>query len=453
MTDPLPIVPFGGPLQGPRVRLPGSKSLTNRALILAALSRQQVKLEGALFSRDSRVMADCLQQLGFAVELDEAARVFRVQGTGGRIEAAEASLHFGNSGTSARFVTALAALREGGRYAIDGDPAMRKRPMEGLLRVLEAQGTRFEWQGAPWHMPLVMHTNGLPGGALSIDAQASSQLLSALLMVAPFSKEPARIQQVGETVSKPFVRMTSKLMGRIGAVDTNSQDDGVYAPQAPHGYRFGNGCYLVEPDASAASYFVALPLVVGGQLKIEPWSEAMLQGDAAFARRLDERGLVRVDATTEREVLSVEAGEVTPEGFADDFNAISDTFLTLAAVTPLLEGTTRIEGIGHTRHQETDRIAAMANELERLGQSVAQGEDFLEVTPNLAAMKTASESAPVPVETYEDHRVAMSFGVLGCLDLHGDGRPWLAIRDPGCCAKTFPDFFEKLEALRMNHDA
>ncbi|MGF1449431.1 MAG: 3-phosphoshikimate 1-carboxyvinyltransferase [Opitutales bacterium] len=453
MTDPLPILPFREPLQGPRVRLPGSKSLTNRALILAALSRQEVTLEGALFSRDSQVMCECLKRLGFEVFDDEKARSFRVRGAGGDVPRAEVSLHLGNSGTSARFVTALAALRKGGRYEIDGDPAMRKRPMEGLLRVLKAQGATFQWLGERWYMPFVMQTDGLRGGTLPVDAQASSQLLSGLLMVAPFARETARIEQIGNTVSAPFIRMTTEFMARIGSVDATSGQNGIYTPTAPEGYTFNASRYVVEPDATAASYFIALAIAVGGHQTMEPWPEAMLQGDADFARRLDQRGLVSVLAETDADTLTVQAAKDSPRAFTDDFNAISDTFLTLAALAPLLQGTTRIDGIAHTRHQETDRIAAMATELERLGQGVDQGEDFLQITPNLEAMRAASKAAPVPIDTYEDHRVAMSFGILGCHDLHGDGRPWLAIRDPHCCGKTFPDFFVKLDRLRANQDA
>ncbi|MGF1484545.1 MAG: 3-phosphoshikimate 1-carboxyvinyltransferase [Opitutales bacterium] len=450
MTDPLPIPPFRKPLSGQRVTLPGSKSLTNRALILAALSDQTVTLEGALFSRDSRIMCDCLENLGFKVTLQPEAKRITIQGGAGNILANTAQLFLGNSGTSARFVTALAALRPGGVFSLDGDPPMRQRPMEGLLRALEAQGTRFTFQGKSWHMPFVMETDGLKGGSTPIDAQASSQLLSALLMVAPFAREPARIELLGETVSQPFVRMTCELMAQLGASNAEAASGSIFAPRLQDAYHFEANAYLVEPDATAASYFLALPLAAGGQLTVTPWPAHMLQGDAAYADLMAQQRLVELTRTSN--TLQVSPGDQRA-GFSADFNTISDTFLTLAALAPLLNGPTEIRGIGHTRHQETDRIHAMATELRKLGQTIEETDDSLKIVPDPAALKRVSAQAPLEIETYEDHRVAMSFGILGSHDLHGDGRPWLAIRDPACCGKTFPDFFEKLDALREGSDA
>jgi len=421
LADPLPILPFTAPARG-SVTLPGSKSITNRALILAALAEQPVTLRGALFSRDTRIMVAALRSLGFRVETDEAELTITVWGRGGdkcgrlggEIPNAEATIDVGNAGTAARFLTALVCLRKGGVYHFDGDTAMRARPIAGLLDALAQQGAVADSQT----FPFTLKTNGLPGGVVTLDASASSQLVSALLLVAPRAETPLRVELLGETVSKPFITMTERMVAQFASQGVSD--------------------YTIEGDATAASYFAALPIVAGGSIQIDGLTLGpdALQGDTAFFSLLAEHGLI---TRIGEQVAST--GKSRRCGFTANFNAFSDTFLTLAAIAPLLEGPTKITGIAHTRHQETDRVAGMARELRKLGQEVIETEDSLEIHPRPLV------SGQV-IETYHDHRFAMSFGVLGCYDRHGNGQPWLSIKDPACCGKTFPHFFDVLKTLR-----
>jgi 3-phosphoshikimate 1-carboxyvinyltransferase len=391
----LPIQPFTQPVRG-SVTLPGSKSITNRALILAALSQQTVTLRGALFSRDTRIMVAALQALGFTVATDEKALTIMITGRGGEIPAREAKIDVGNAGTAARFLTAFVCLRLDGTYRFDGDEAMRRRPIGALLEALESQGAKADSRS----FPFTLQTNGLRGGLVELDASESSQMLSALLMVAPHAKSPLTVKLRGEAGSKPFVTMTEAMLKQFANPPAN---------------------YPIEGDASAASYFLALPIVTGGQLTFSNYG-GPLQGDVKF-----------------REVIAAVGS--ARHAITQNFREFSDTFLTLAAIAPLLDGPTKISGIAHTRKQETDRVAGMANELKKLGQHVVETEDSLEIHPRPL-------KAGVEIETYHDHRFAMSFGILGCHNLLQNGRPWLTIKDPACCAKTFPAFFDLLESLR-----
>jgi len=407
----LPIQPFTQPVRG-RVFLPGSKSITNRALILAALGRQTVTLRGALFSRDTLIMIDALRVLGFRIESDEAALTIRVEGRGGEIPVREARIEIGNAGTAARFLTAFVCLRPDGIYHFDGDEAMRRRPIGALLEALAGQGAKADRR----NFPFTLRTAGLPGGNVELDASESSQMLSALLMVAPHAKKPLTVTLSGETGSRPFVTMTEQMLNQFSAAPTD---------------------YAIEGDASAASYFLALPLVTAGSLTLPNFS-GTLQGDQKFQEVLAKAGLHRKASVNGAE-FSHRRTDRRP-GVEQNFREFSDTFLTLAALAPLLDGPTRITGIAHTRKQETDRVAGMARELTKLGQHVLEMEDSLEIHPRPL-------TPDVQIETYHDHRFAMSFAILGCHDLHGNGQPWLSIKDPACCSKTFPHFFAELARL------
>jgi len=411
----LPIQPFTRPVRG-SVTLPGSKSITNRALILAALADRTVTLSGALFSRDTRIMIAALRALGFKVGADETALTITVEGRGGLIPAREAKLDVGNAGTAARFLTAFVCLRHDGVYHFDGDEAMRRRPIGALLDALESQGAKASARS----FPFTLRTAGLPGGAVELDASESSQLLSALLMVAPRAKTRLEVKLKGETVSRPFVEMTERMLAQ-------------FATRSAH--------YAIEGDATAASYFLALPLVTGGHVTLPGFTaDRSLQGDVRFGDVLQQVGLKLAATDFPAGTEAWVAAGAPRRGVPADFNAFSDTFLTLAAIAPLLAGPTRIAGIAHTRKQETDRVAGMAHELKKLGQHVIETEDSLEIHPRPLV-------PDVEIETYHDHRFAMSFGILGCHDLRGDGHPWLTITDPACCAKTFPAFFDLLARL------
>lgn len=438
----LPIVPFTAPARG-TVTLPGSKSLTNRALLLAALCTQPVELRGALFSEDTEIMSAALRSLGVPVEADAAGRRFVVHGGGGKLPAPSADLFIGNAGTAARFLTALCAAAGRGVFRFDGVEAMRKRPMGGLLDALTKLGAEFRFLGQPGCFPFELHARGLRGGTVELDARDSSQMLSALLMVAPLAAAPLQVKLLAG-VRWPFVAMTLRQMAQFGQPTAPLAAAPAESFTVPWGVPFARaGGYDIEPDASAASYFLALPLATGGGVRIAglPDAATSLQGDVAFAEVMKQVGLrVRRDGDS---VVSERVPGGALRGVDVDFNAFSDTFLSLAALAPLLEGKTVIRGLAHTRKQETDRVAGMANELRRLGQGVVELEDTLEITPR------PLPRGGVEIETYRDHRFAMSFGCLGGSDLRGDGSPWLTVRDPKCCAKTFPEFFRVLDALRL----
>ncbi|MDR2845040.1 MAG: hypothetical protein LBV28_02985, partial [Puniceicoccales bacterium] len=285
--------------------------------------------------------------------------------------------------------------------------------------------------------PFTLRTHGLRGGEIVVDASASSQILSALLLVAPLATAPMTIKLTGKTVSEPFVEMTLRKISQFGQ-DAKAPTDGVFHFAGRDAYHPPIGAvYTIEPDATAASYFLALPLVAPIGVRVNGLPEDSLQGDIAFA-----------------DVLQKIGGDL-------DFNAISDTFLTLAALAPLLTTPLTIRGVAHARKQETDRLLAVAVELEKLGQRVSPTSAELRadttlgsitIYPDRAAMRRLTATAPIHIHTYDDHRMAMSFAILGCHDLHGDGRPWLAIEDPACCAKTFPDFFDVLAQVRNGTD-
>ena len=445
LPDLLPIVPFTRPARG-EAAVPGSKSITNRAMLLAALSEQPVMLAGALFSEDTHLMGEALRRLGFAVNEDPSAQAIRVVGHGGRIPAESADLFVGLAGTAARFLTAMCAAAPRGVYRLDGVAQMRKRPMKPLIDALRSLGADVRCTSVEGFFPLEIHARGLAGGDVELDASESSQLLSALLMVAPLARANVTIRLRGR-VRKAYVDMTANVMqafaaeGRPLVKQTGAHSYTIEARPKP--YQFTQDSYAVEPDASTASYFLALPLVAGGSLTLPGARDAHqgLQGDTVFADVVRTVGAKVKAESVGLTVIFPRDGQRNPVPDRD-FKPISDTFLTLAAIAPLLDGPTRMTGLAHTRKQETDRVAGMAKELKRLGQHVIELEDSLEIHPRpLQAGET--------IETYGDHRFAMSFGVLGCHDLRGDGQPWLTIRNPACCAKTFPQFFELLEALRL----
>ena len=459
LPDPLPIQPFTRPARG-EVILPGSKSLTNRALLLAALCDTPVTLTGALFSEDTEIMVTALQALGFDVRTDRSQNTLQVTGCDGKIPAEQAELFVGLAGTAARFLTALCAAAPAGTFTIRGVPQMHKRPMLGLLDAIASQGAKIRYLGEPGFFPVEIEAHGLRGGRVQIDASESSQMLSALLMVAPLASAPLEIHPVGG-VREPFVEMTSRLMAEFTGLAPHRWPDGGYrTPLLSPTLRYrSRGKFRIEPDATAASYFLALPRVTGGSLFL-PGASAPgsgLQGDTRFMQVLERTGVTiepRFSKAPQQldslpSAMQCDGVEVRRDArgpaadLAQNFSEFSDTFLTLAALAPLLPGRTTITGIAHTRKQETDRVAGMARELRKLGQDVVETEDSLAITPR--PLKSGVE-----IETYGDHRFAMSFGILGCHNLPGgaEPKPWLSIKNPACCAKTFPNFFELLETLR-----
>jgi 3-phosphoshikimate 1-carboxyvinyltransferase len=443
LPELLPIPPFTQPVRG-AVSLPGSKSITNRALLLAALCDRPVTLLDPLVSEDTRLMAEALQALGLDVRREGDRPLLRVQGAGGAIPAPSADLFVGLAGTVARFLTAWCASAAAGTYRIDGTAAMRRRPMRGLVDALRALGADIRCQGEEGHFPLEIRACGLRGGSVTIDAGESSQMLSALLMAAPLARAPVEVHLAGP-VRWPFVQMTARLMEQFGQPPIEQRGDRTLRITNTARYRLEAGQYTVEPDATAAGYFLALPAVTGGRLSLRGLRRPGegLQGDTNFQTVLEHAGLEIASLAGSAGIEAAWPPGGARQGVTQDFAGFSDTFLALAAVAPLLAGPTRITGIAHTRRQETDRVAGAARELRRLGQEVVEEEDALTITPRPLV-------ADATIETCGDHRFAMSFAILGCHDLRGDGRPWLSIRDPACCAKTFPNFFEVLAEVWDN---
>ncbi|MBN2216072.1 MAG: 3-phosphoshikimate 1-carboxyvinyltransferase [Pirellulales bacterium] len=422
MNDTIEIRP-SGPVRG-AIRPPGSKSITNRALVCAALAEGVSTLAGVLDSEDTRVMVSALGQLGLEVSPDWKDASARVVGCAGRPTATEANLYVANSGTTVRFLTALVALGKG-TFRLDGTPRMRERPIQPLLDALGQLGVRAESELGTGCPPVVVHARGISAAAARMSGTLSSQYLSGLLMAAGGSRARIDLLVEGELVSEPYVAMTLAVMRSFG-VEVDRPEQGRFVVPASAAYR---SCqYEIEPDASAASYFFAAAAITGGRVTVEGLSRHSLQGDVAFCDCLAKMGC-RVEWN--KNAITVSGGPL--RGIDVDMNAISDTVQTLAAVALAAEGPSLIRNVSHIRHKETDRLAALATELRKLGAAVEEGRDWLRIVPgNLHG---------AAIDTYDDHRMAMSFAVAGLKV------PGIVIRNPGCTAKTYPRFFEDLAQL------
>jgi 3-phosphoshikimate 1-carboxyvinyltransferase len=408
------------------VRVPGSKSITNRALLIAALADGESVLSGALFSDDTRYMAEALRALGAGVEADEGAARLAVAGTGGVWPAARADLWAGNAGTTMRFLTAALCLGRG-RYRIDGSARMRERPIQDLLDALAQLGARVRAENGDGCPPVVVEAEGLGGGTIEIRGERSSQFVSAVLQAAPYAAADVTLGLSGELIAKPYVDMTISVMRAFG-VEVDREGYERFHVAAPQEYR--GRTYAIEPDASSAHYFWAAAALTGGRVRVEGLGRDSLQGDVRFAELLEAMG-----AEVRWEPSAVEvSGPERLSGIDVDLNALSDTAPTLAVLGAFTTGPVRLRNVAHLRWQESDRLHAVATELARLGVTVEELADGIEVRP--------SAVRPGLVRTYDDHRIAMSFALIG-LRVAG-----VRIEDPGCVAKTFPDFFARLEELR-----
>ncbi|MBK7318289.1 MAG: 3-phosphoshikimate 1-carboxyvinyltransferase [Anaerolineales bacterium] len=428
------IHPLSRPLSA-TVRVPGSKSLTNRALLIASLANGTTHLTNALFSDDSRYFAKALQTLGFDVQLDEANHSMTVTGMGGKIPAKKAELFIGNAGTAARFLSAFLTLGNG-EYILDGEPRMRERPIGDLVEALEQLGCDIQplqkAEGGKQICPPVKITaSGLRGGKTKIAGDISSQFLSALLMVAPYAQSPIEVELTTDLNSKPYVDMTISIMKDFGVEIERSGYQAFKV--SPSNYQLPITNYPIESDASAASYFFAAPAICGGTVKVENISRKSVQGDIAFLDVLKQMGCEVEEANNSITVYGPQGLSIV--GVDVDMRDIPDTAQTLAAIAPFASSPTRIRGIASARVKETDRVSATCTELKRLGVEVEEHEDGMTIHP-------CQTFKPANIQTYNDHRMAMAFSLIG---LRFDG---VTIENPSCVSKTFPNFFEVLETLR-----
>jgi 3-phosphoshikimate 1-carboxyvinyltransferase len=431
IADPLPIEPIAGPLDA-TVALPGSKSLTNRALVCAALARGTSTLRHPLWADDTVAMVEGLQALGIVVEGDHdggdwSGDELRITGSGGRPPAEVAIVDARLSGTTARFLSPVAALGSG-HVRIDGALPLRARPMGPTIQALRSLGVSVSEVGEPGHLPVEVHGGPAAGGSVTVSGDASSQFLSGLLMAGPAMRTGLRIEVDGAVVSQPYVEMTLAVMAAFGATAAPVDDGWVVEPQT---YR--SAAYTIEPDASAASYAFAAAALVGGSVRVEGLGIGSLQGDLAFVDVLERMG-ARVERT---QTATTVHGTGTLRGVEVDLGDLSDTAQTLAVVAAFAEGPTRVTGVGFIRRKETDRIGAVVAELRRAGIEADEEPDGFVVRPGAPH--------PVTIETYDDHRMAMAFALLG---LRAAG---IRIADPACVGKTFPGYWAMLDELRLRH--
>ena len=423
MSHTLSIPPVSGPIHGV-VRPPGSKSITNRALVCSGLARGESLLTGVLDSEDTRVMVAGLAALGIPIQADWAASELRVQGSGGLIPAATATLDCRASGTTMRFLSAVCGLGHGS-YRLDGTARMRKRPIDDLLGAMRSLGVDSEAQSEGGCPPVVIRSQGMQGGRVAVAGGTSSQFASGLSLVAPCTADGMEIEFAGELVSLPYLAMTRHVMEAFGGccLVVNERTWRI----APSGYEGRR--YAIEPDASAASYFTAAAAITGGTVRIEGLGRGSMQGDIGFCDALGAMG-----CTVTWDVDAVKVAGRAARGIEIDMNAISDTVPTLAVVALFATGPTAIRNVAHVRDKETDRISDLVRELRRLGADVEERPDGLTIWP-------AGERGPLHaarIRTYDDHRMAMSLSLAG-LQVEG-----VEIDDPACVGKTFPGYWTTL---------
>lgn len=411
------------------INLPGSKSLSNRALLLAAFADGVTEIRNLLDSDDIRHMLNALAKIGIKYELSEDKTVCVVTGNAGVFKnTAALELFLGNAGTAMRPLCAALCLGEG-EYTLTGEPRMEERPIDALIDTLREAGCEIECLKNEGYPPLKISANGMRGGKLSIDGSISSQFLTALLMAAPMAKEDTEVTIVGELVSKPYILITLDIMKKFG-IEVENDDFKVFRIKSNQLYK-APGVFMVEGDASSASYFMAAAAIKGGEVKVTGIGKSSVQGDVQFANVLEDMG-AKVEWGDD--YIIVKAGDLV--GVDQDMNHIPDAAMTIATTALFAKGKTAIRNIYNWRVKETDRLFAVATELRKLGVDVVEGEDFIEITPiPLPELKLAE------IDTYDDHRIAMCFSLVALSDTA------VVINDPGCTAKTFPDYFEKYTSV------
>ncbi|BDU36809.1 3-phosphoshikimate 1-carboxyvinyltransferase [Vibrio nigripulchritudo] len=409
------------------VNLPGSKSVSNRALLLAALASGKTRLTNLLDSDDIRHMLNALTKLGVTYQLSEDKTVCEVEGLGGSFRTEEAQeLFLGNAGTAMRPLAAALCLGSG-EYVLTGEPRMKERPIGHLVDALKTAGADIEYLENENYPPLKIKGTGLKGGKVEIDGSISSQFLTAFLMSAPLAQDQIQIDIIGDLVSKPYIDITLHIMAQFGVKVENNNYQSFVIP-AGQSYR-SPGDFLVEGDASSASYFLAAAAIKGGEIKVTGIGKNSIQGDIQFADALEKMG---AEIEWGDDYVISRRGELKAVDL--DFNHIPDAAMTIATAALFAEGTTAIRNVYNWRVKETDRLSAMATELRKVGAEVEEGEDYIIITPT-------SELKHAAIDTYDDHRMAMCFSLVALSDTP------VTINDPKCTSKTFPDYFDKLSSL------
>ena len=411
---------------------PGSKSLTNRALVLSALAQGRSTLTNILVADDTRVMLDNLQRLGFELRLDEPNATVSITGQGGEIPSPGAELFCGNSGTTIRFLTALCALGNG-QFILDGSPRMRQRPIGELIDMLRHLGVRSRYLGEDRFPPICINAHGFPGGLIQFGSAQSSQFLSAVLMIGPLARNELQVDMVGPQTSWPYITMTMQLMDALGVTPELIRDPQTHEPKRiiiPRDHYIA-GQHAIEPDASNAAYFLAAAaLHPGSKITIPGLGRKSLQGDVGFAQTLRAMGAA---VSVGNDTITVEGTEQL-QGLDVDLSAMPDTAQTLAVIALFAQGPTTIRGLHTLRVKETDRLAALSTELTRLGTRATIESDTLRIDP-------PHQLHPAQIETYDDHRMAMSFA-LAATRISG-----IAIKDAQCVNKTYPNYFQDLRRV------
>ncbi len=409
------------------INLPGSKSLSNRALLLAALAQGTTKITNLLESDDTRHMLNALKQLGITYTLSEDKTECTVIGNEGAIHSTNLQeLFLGNAGTAMRPLCAALCLGTGS-YLLTGEPRMKERPIGHLVDALREAGAKISYQENEGYPPLLIEANGLSGGDVKIDGAISSQFLTALLLAAPLAKEDMTISIIGELVSKPYIDITLHIMKEFG-VDVLNDNYKNFSIKGGQTYKAVE-TFMVEGDASSASYFLAAAAIKGGTVKVTGIGKKSIQGDIQFVDVLEKMGAI---VEWGDDYVAVSRGELHPIDM--DFNHIPDAAMTIATTALFAEGTTTLRNIYNWRVKETDRLFAMATELRKVGAEVEEGEDYLKITPPKKLKHAA-------IDTYDDHRMAMCFSLLALDPVS------VTINDPECTAKTFPTYFEVLESI------
>ncbi|MCD8380201.1 MAG: 3-phosphoshikimate 1-carboxyvinyltransferase [Lachnospiraceae bacterium] len=408
------------------VLVPGSKSITNRALLLAVMGEGKSSLSGCLFSDDSRYFLRCVQDLGFETNVEEGQKRIDVTGLGGRTPVKQASIYVGSAGTAARFLAAYLACNEGA-FFLDASEQMRRRPMEPLLHALESVGAEIVCTDQAGHFPMRITGHGIRTDHVTVDIDESSQFLSALLIAAPLSGRELTIDVKGSH-GMAYIDMTVRMMEQFGVRVLRPFEKRFVIPG---GQRYRALTYQVEPDASSASYFWALAAINGLTVTVPHLHFTSLQGDVTFAHLLAEMGCEVEDQPQGICVTGPQNGRL--KGVTVDMHSFSDQAITLAAIAPFADGEVEITGIGHIRHQESDRIAAIVENLTAMGIEAHETADGVCIKPGNAHAAV--------IETHEDHRLAMGFAVTGTRI------PGIVIQNPDCCRKTFEEYFTVLDAL------